>query len=314
MKVGRIRTGQIAEAVTDGVENRDGHAQVLNLADVATHRPELIAFPAAMSCLIRAEVSGLDQARKVAEWALREGEDTWFADECDVDWLTPVQEGNCIAAGRNFQKHRAEGLDRWRAQNMARDFHDLAPQGFAKLSNIMILTRSNIARPADVQSFDYEIEVAAVIGRSISGARESEALHSVFGYTMLNDFSAREWQLLEMKNQMILLGKNFPGFGPLGPWIVIADEVPDPSTLDLELRVNGELRQQSSCADIIFSFPQLTAHCSRMGLEIGDLATSGTPEGVALSRKPDPVPFYLKPGDKVDAIVAQISVLETRIV
>jgi Fumarylacetoacetate (FAA) hydrolase family len=172
MKVGRIRTGQIAKAVAVVVENRDGHTQVLNLADVATHRPELITFPATVNCMTRAEVSGLDQVRKAAEWALSEGDDTWFADECDVHWLTLVRVRNRIAAGRNLQKHRAEGLDRWRAQNMAQDFHDPA----AKL--------------------DYEIEVAAVIGRSTSGARESEALHSVFGYTILNDLSARERQCL----------------------------------------------------------------------------------------------------------------------
>jgi 2-keto-4-pentenoate hydratase/2-oxohepta-3-ene-1,7-dioic acid hydratase in catechol pathway len=117
-----------------------------------------------------------------------------------------------------------------------------------------------------------------------------------------------------MKNQMILLGKNFPGFGPLGPWILTADDVPEPSAFKLELRVTGEVRQQSSCADMIFSFPQMISYWSKIGLDVGDLITSGTPDGVAVSRKPDPAPFHPKSGDRVKAIVSQIGVQETEIV
>jgi 5-carboxymethyl-2-hydroxymuconate isomerase len=117
-----------------------------------------------------------------------------------------------------------------------------------------------------------------------------------------------------MSNQSILIGKNLPGLGPLGPWILTADEVPDPTALRMELLVNGETRQKASCHDLIFSVPALVAHWSRMGLEIGDLITLGTPEGVAIGSKPDPMPFYLKPGDTVHARVDQIGTLETLIV
>jgi len=137
---------------------------------------------------------------------------------------------------------------------------------------------------------------------------------ALFGYTIFNDLSAREWQLREMDNGMILLGKNFPGFGPLGPCILTTDEVPDPQGLVLWLKVNGELRQHSDCRDLIFGFDELVAFWARCGLLPGDLISTGTPEGVALHHKPDPQAWYLKPGDHVEAGVDGIGVLETFIV
>jgi 5-carboxymethyl-2-hydroxymuconate isomerase len=151
-----------------------------------------------------------------------------------------------------------------------------------------------------------------VIGRAVERVSEERALSAVFGYTILNDLSARELQRKEMANQSIVLGKNFPGFGPLGPWITTADEIPDPSVLELELTVNGETRQKTDCRNLIFPFPRMIAHWSRMGLDKGDLITTGSPEGVAIGR-PDPMPFYLQPGDVVRATVKQVGTLETTI-
>ena len=142
--------------------------------------------------------------------------------------------------------------------------------------------------------------------------KESDGLKAIFGYTVLNDLSAREMQRKEMANQSILLGKNYPGLGPLGPWILTADEVPDPSVLEVKLTVNGEMRQHAHCNDLIFSFPALVAHWSRLGLDRGDLITTGSPEGVAIGRS-NPMAFYLKSGDVVRAEVTQVGVLETRI-
>jgi 2-keto-4-pentenoate hydratase/2-oxohepta-3-ene-1,7-dioic acid hydratase in catechol pathway len=135
----------------------------------------------------------------------------------------------------------------------------------------------------------------------------------VFGYTVFNDLSARDLQRKEMANQSILIGKNLPGFGPLGPWILTADDMPDPAALELELRVNGEVRQRSQCGDMINSFAQLISSWSVMGLVRGDLIAGGTPEGVAIGR-PDPHAFYLKPGDRIEAEIRQIGILETRII
>lgn len=312
MKVGRISTKDNKEALAVVVEQAGG-SRVLDVSALALRRPELFDFPTSMADLMMAGPSGLEQVYAAIEWARREGEEAWFQAEPDVKWLLPVAVRNCIAAGRNFRKHRAEGMAYWEAQGAASGFHDEIPSAFAKLPTSMVPTRSTVQRPANVDAFDYEIEVAAVIGKPGLCVSEARALDLVFGYTILNDLSAREWQRSEMKNQMILLGKNFPGFGPLGPWILTADEVADPAALNIELRVNDEVRQQATCDDLIFSFPQMIAHWSQIGLDAGDLITSGTPEGVANSRKPDPSPYFLKPGDKVEAIVDQIGVLETSI-
>jgi len=136
---------------------------------------------------------------------------------------------------------------------------------------------------------------------------------TIFGYTVFNDLSARDWQMRERQNQLLLIGKNFPGFGPIGPYILTADEVPDPSRFELSLRVNGEERQRGSCADMIFSIDELVSFWSRIGLNAGDIIATGTPEGVALHRKPDPGPFFLKLGDLVSAEVSQIGTLDIRI-
>jgi 2-keto-4-pentenoate hydratase/2-oxohepta-3-ene-1,7-dioic acid hydratase in catechol pathway len=185
--------------------------------------------------------------------------------------------------------------------------------GFIKLPGCMVPTRSEVRRPAGVEWFDYEIEPCAVVGRFAQDVAERDALRHVFGYTILNDLSARELQRKEMANQAILLGKNFPGFAPVGPWITTADEIPDPSKIAMELRVNGEVRQHATCEELIFGFGAMVAHWSKMGLAPGTLISTGSPEGVAISRRPDPAPFFLKPGDVVEAEVEQVGTLVTRI-
>jgi 5-carboxymethyl-2-hydroxymuconate isomerase len=224
--------------------------------------------------------------------------------------MVPIRVRNCIAGGRNFAAHRNETLEYWTKQGAK--LHSEIPMGFIKLASVMVPTRSVVKRPPETEWFDYEIEATVVIGKPIERVSEERALSAVFGYTILNDLSARELQRKEMANQSILLGKNFPGFGPLGPWITTADEIPDPSVLELELTVNGETRQKTDCRNLIFPFPRMIAHWSRMGLDKGDLITTGSPEGVAIGR-PDPMPFYLQPGDVVRATVKQVGTLETTI-
>jgi len=309
MKVGRFSDGDGAErlGVVLGV---GAQSRVLDLTAAAQARGG-VATLRDMDSLMDAGRAGLDSAYGLIEWAGRSGDDSWFLPEVSVPWLTPLNVRHCIAGGRNFGAHMAESMEYWKARGV--NAHTEIPMGFLKLASSMVPTRATVRRPPETQWFDYEIEAVAVIGRSVERVSESGALDAVFGYTILNDLSARELQRKEMQNQSILLGKNFPGLGPLGPWILTADEVPDPSVLNLELTVNGEVRQQAKCTDLIFSFPALVAHWSLMGLARGDLITTGSPEGVAISRKPDPMPFYLQPGDVVHATVEQIGTLETRI-
>ena len=310
MKIGRYQDDSGTERL-GVVLGEAGSLSVLDLQQAA--RASLgSALPhlASMDALMEAGTAGLTLADDVIEWARREGEQAWFQPEPQVRWQLPVAPRNVLAGGMNFTRHRDEVI----RVNGPGQSHSEFPMGFVKLAQSMVPTRTDVARPKGVEQFDYEIEVAAVIGSRADNLAEGEALGVVFGYTVMNDLSAREWQMKEMANQSILLGKNFPGFGPLGPWILTADEVPDPSVFDLELRVNGEVRQRSSCSDLIFGFAAMVAHWSRMGLDRGDILTTGTPEGIALAQRPDPTPFFLKPGDVVEAEVAQIGVLETRIV
>ena len=308
MKIGRYRG-------VDGAERLGlvlGSSQALRVLDVGAALAAMgpLPFPNTMDALVDAGERGLDVLRQVCERAERAGEAAWFMAEARVPWLVPIQVRNCIAGGRNFGAHRAETLEYWTKQGAK--LHSEIPMGFIKLASVMVPTRSTVRRPPETQWFDYEIEPTAVIGRSAERISEDKALSVVFGYTILNDLSARELQRKEMANQSILLGKNFPGLGPLGPWITTADEIPDPSVLEFELRVNGRVRQKADCRDLIFPFPAMIAHWSRMGLARGDLITTGSPEGVAIGR-PDPMAFYLQPGDRVEAEVAQIGILETLI-
>ncbi|OWT56168.1 fumarylacetoacetate hydrolase family protein [Candidimonas nitroreducens] len=269
-------------------------------------------FPMAMKQVIDAGQAGLDALRETVRKANAEADPAWLHRAEEIVWLPPVPPRSCIAAGRNFGAHRMESIhgNPKAGAGFQMDF----PTGFIKLGRNLVGHRAEVKRPEDVEQMDYEVEVAVVVGESLLNASRTQARQAVFGYTIMNDLSAREWQFAEMRNLLLMMGKNFPGFGPLGPCILTADEVPDPTALRLWLTVNGELRQQSDCTDLIFQFDELVAFWSRIGLEAGDVIASGTPEGVAVHRKPDPRPFFLKPGDIVHAGVDQIGVLETRIV
>jgi 2-keto-4-pentenoate hydratase/2-oxohepta-3-ene-1,7-dioic acid hydratase in catechol pathway len=310
MKIGRFasrdgeRVGVIREA--------HGAVRVLDLAFAESARTGR-EVRRRLSDVVAGGRAALEAAYETVAWAEQSGEEAWYQPADAVRWLVPTDARNVICAGRNFGRHRDESLGFWTKQNVG-GIHFEFPTGFIKLPHVLAPHRAEVARPADVTELDYEVEVVAVMGTSVQRVSEERALDHVFGYTVFNDISAREWQRKEMQNQMIVIGKNFPGFGPVGPWILTADEVPDPSVLVVDLKVNGEPRQHETCGDMIFGFPQLIAFWSRAGLLSGDMIASGTPEGVAMHRKPDPFAFYLKPGDVMHASVEQIGTLETRIV
>lgn len=152
--------------------------------------------------------------------------------------------------------------------------------------------------PPGAFKVDWEVELALVIGRRAWQVSEAQALDYLAGYCICNDVSERAWQL-EGTGQW-LKGKSAPGFGPLGPWLVTPDEIPDPLSLGLTLEVNGETMQSGSTATMIFGPAYLVSYLSRfMALEPGDVITTGTPPGVGMARG-----RFLKPGDQVRAAVA----------
>ena len=227
-------------------------------------------------------------------------------DRGQVRLKSPVpRPGALISAGKNFSDHVAE---------MASKKGPTAPVAFLKLPGTVIGPEDDIPHPSEVKNLDYEVELAIVIGKPCIDVSEEEALNYVAGYSAFNDISARDVIRGENKNGIHLMGKSFPGFAPMGPYLVTTDEIPDPQNLKLRLSVNGEIRQDSNLSYMIFKIRDMIAYWSQMGLNPGDVLTTGTPRGVAAGRKPDQAPWWLKPGDVVEAEVENIGLLTNRIV
>jgi acylpyruvate hydrolase len=223
-----------------------------------------------------------------------------------VRLLAPVpRPGALISAGKNFSDHVAE---------MSSRKGPSYPVAFLKLPGTVIGPDADIPYPPEVKNLDYEAELAVIIGKPCVDVRPEEALDYVAGYAAFNDISARDVIRGENKTGIHLMGKSFPGFAPMGPCLVTGDEVPEPQQLKLALRVNGETRQDSNLGFMIFKIREMISYWSQMGLNPGDVLTTGTPRGVAAGRKPDQEPWWLKPGDLVEVEVENVGLLRNRIV
>jgi 2-keto-4-pentenoate hydratase/2-oxohepta-3-ene-1,7-dioic acid hydratase in catechol pathway len=160
---------------------------------------------------------------------------------------------------------------------------------------------------------DYELEMAIVIGRPGKWFGPDEAPSYIGGYMVFNDITARDIQRREMTSGVFSFSKAIDTFCPVGPWIVTADEIGDPQNLAMELRVNGEVRQQGCTADMLIKIPQLVAYHSPQCYSAGDVLTTGTISGVA-AVQPNPFDFYLRPGDVVEASIEGIGTLRNTVV
>jgi 2-keto-4-pentenoate hydratase/2-oxohepta-3-ene-1,7-dioic acid hydratase in catechol pathway len=224
-----------------------------------------------------------------------------------VELLAPIPRPrrNIFCVGKNYHEHAKEfaqsGFDA-----SAKEVVPEAPVVFTKPPSAVIGPGKAI--PADLDptgSTDYEGELAVVIGRGGRGIAKAAALAHVFGYTIVNDVTART---LQHKHRQWVLGKGIDGFCPMGPAVVTADEIPDPAALRLTTHVNGEKRQDASVADLIFDIPTLIETISAyITLEAGDVIATGTPVGVGIGFSP---PRFLKAGDVVRIEVSEIGVLE----
>jgi acylpyruvate hydrolase len=183
-----------------------------------------------------------------------------------------------------------------------------SPTFFAKFRNALVGTGEPVQRPATSEKIDYEAEIAFVIRREAKDVSAGEGLDHVAGYTLLNDLSARD---LQMRTPQWMPGKVFDGSAPCGPALVTPDEAGAHDAIEFSLTVNGEERQSSSTADLVFDVPELVAHLSRlMTLEPGDIVATGTPAGVGSLRKPR---VWLMPGDEVSIDSPTLGRLDTRI-
>ena len=163
------------------------------------------------------------------------------------------------------------------------------------------------------RELDYEIELCIVLGKSGKFIKESEAESYIGGYLIFNDITARDIQRREMQSSNFVFSKSIDTFCPFGPWIVTADEIPDPYSLDILLTVNGEKRQVSNSSHMSVTLPQLISKFSPTGFSAGDILTTGTVSGVAAFSK-DPQAWYLKPGDKIEATIEKIGTLRNHVV
>ncbi|WP_159914266.1 fumarylacetoacetate hydrolase family protein [Pantoea sp. 18069] len=189
-----------------------------------------------------------------------------------------------VAIGLNYRKHAAEsGLE-----------IPKEPVVFTKALTSLAGPNDDVELPEGSQAGDWEIELGFVIGTLAKKVAVADALSHVAGYCLANDVSERDWQI--KRNGQWGKGKSFDGFGPIGPWLVTSDELPDPQKIPLELAVNGEIRQRSNTADMIFPVAEIVSYLSQfMTLLPGDVVITGTPEGVGLGVKPNPV--FLRRGD-----------------
>ncbi|MFE7278648.1 fumarylacetoacetate hydrolase family protein [Streptomyces sp. NPDC057623] len=160
---------------------------------------------------------------------------------------------------------------------------------------------------------DYELELAVVIGKPGKFFTPEQALDHIVGYAVFNDITARDIQRREMQSGAFSFCKAIDTFCPLGPWIVTADEIPDPHDLRMELRVNGETRQSSHTSRMIVSIPELVAYHSPQGYSAGDLITTGPVSGT-VGHSPDSAGLYLKPGDKIEAEIEGLGVLRSPVI
>jgi 2-keto-4-pentenoate hydratase/2-oxohepta-3-ene-1,7-dioic acid hydratase in catechol pathway len=226
----------------------------------------------------------------------------------EVQLLAPIPRPrqNIVCLGMNYVAHAIES-DRAKGREPKLPEH---PVFFTKAVTAVCGPDDDIPLdPRVTKELDYEVELAYIVGRAAKNIDRADAMGYIFGYTIINDVSARE---VQTKHQQFFKGKSLDRSCPMGPWIVTADEIPDPAALGLRLRLNGETRQDSAVGDLIFDIPTTLAVLSLgQTVEPGTVVSTGTPSGVGMGRTP---PEYMRPGDMMEAEVDRIGVLRNRVV
>jgi acylpyruvate hydrolase len=241
-----------------------------------------------------------EPARSLAQHALAAPPPAAVVERAAVKLMAPIpRPGKIICLGLNYRDHALES-------NQAIPTY---PVVFAKFANVVIGTGEAIVIPKLTQEVDYEAEFGVVIGKRGRAIAEADALNYVAGYVPFHDVSARDYQ---MRTSQWVIGKTFDTFGPMGPALVTADEIPEPNNLNIQLRIGDEVLQSSNTRNLIFSVPQIIFHLSAvMTLEPGDVIATGTPGGVGVSRNPK---RFLKPGDVVRIEIERLGTLENPVV
>jgi 2-keto-4-pentenoate hydratase/2-oxohepta-3-ene-1,7-dioic acid hydratase in catechol pathway len=226
-------------------------------------------------------------------------------DEVELAAPIPRPRKNIMCLGLNYAEH-------------ARESAQASGRSAALPDHAVIFTKAPttvngpfgdiVIDPSVSEEVDWEAELAVIIGKTGKNIREEEAMQYIFGYTVLNDVSARD---LQRQHRQYFKGKSIDGYCPMGPWIVTADEIADPQQLQVRLLVNGVIKQEASTSMMIFSIRQIIATLSLgMTLEAGDIISTGTPSGVGFARNP---PEFLKAGDIMETEIEGIGTMRNRV-
>jgi acylpyruvate hydrolase len=286
-------------------------------AALLAHRREPRAMAMA-DALVPADMIGILEAGERALAAIREAEgyvreglvageqaeglmrDGVVYMRSEVALKAPVpRPGKLILLGLNYRDH---------AEETGQQIPEV-PTLFAKYNNSVVGPGAAIIIPRPTEQIDYEAEFAFVIGRRGHRVPRERALDYVAGYTIINDVSARDYQFV---TSQWLVGKTFDTHCPMGPALVLKDEIPDPHALDLSLSIAGEVLQRSNTRQLIFKIPETVEYLSQvMTLDPGDVISTGTPAGVGFTRKP---PRWLRPGETVRVEIAGLGALENPVI
>lgn len=278
--------------------------QVLNLTALSkqyqtVHTDEempAISFSGDLKRFIEQGESALRHTAKLIDFYHAKGENQKFARPLDATTIVaPLSEPEkLICVGLNYLDHVKEtGMEAPKS-----------PVIFSKYANAIIGDGQSIELPVNSDQVDFEAELAIVIGKEAKRVPEEEAYECVFGYTIMNDVSARD---LQFADGQWVRGKTADTFAPIGPCIVTKDEIQDPHSLDISLTLNGETMQQSNTRNLIFKIPFIISFLSQsMTLKPGDIIATGTPPGVGMGREPK---IWLKRGDNLTITIEKIGTL-----
>jgi 2-keto-4-pentenoate hydratase/2-oxohepta-3-ene-1,7-dioic acid hydratase in catechol pathway len=273
--------------------------QIINVTEIAARLEK--DFPAS---LLEGITSGEDFLTQIEELARSEEARNHTYSTNEVNLLPPIPRPtkNVFCIGKNYRDH---AIEMGSEADIPEDI-----MVFSKAPTSLIGHETGIPSHSSItEQLDYEGELAIIIGKTGTGITKENAMHHVFGYSIINDITARD---LQQKHKQFLLGKSLNGTCPMGPWIVHHSEVPNPENLSILTKVNGEVRQEGNTSDFIFDIPTIIAELSKgMTLEAGDIIATGTPAGVGKGMKP---PVFLKRGDVIEITIEGIGTLRNEIV
>ena len=280
------------------------YLEIAKAADDVTGDGGLALRSGDLQTIIESGSEAVDAIRVLVSEA-EAGQHSAARQNADAQLLAPIPtpRKNVFCVGRNYAEHIAEGE---RAQNIKVGVTE-HPVYFTKPPTAVIGPNSTIPIfPALSESIDYEVELAVVIGKAGRNISQSAAYDHIFGFTILNDITARDVQ--RRHGGQYFKGKALDGSCPLGPWIVTLDAISDPQNLEIGLSVNGEVRQNGNTGSMIFDIPTLIESLSEgLTLEPGDIIATGTPSGVGYAMEP---PCFLKDGDIVACVISEIGTLQ----